>query len=372
VEPIPLMDLARQDAPLREAIRAAIDRVVESGRFVLGEEVERFEREMAGYVGVAHAVGVGSGLDALRLALEALGIGPGDEVIVPANTYVSTALAVSALGARPVLVDALEDTGLIDPALAERAVTARTRAIVPVHLYGQAADMDRLGALARAHGLAVVEDAAQAHGARFRGRSCGSLGRAGCFSFYPSKNLGAYGDGGMVVTDDAELAERVRWLRNVGQPRKNEHAIRGVNSRLDAIQAAVLSVKLPHLDEWNGRRAVHARRYAALLAGSSVTALGLDPRCAHVFHLYVVRSGRRDALRALLEAHGVETGIHYPAPVHLLAAYRDLGHGPGAFPVAERLAREVLSLPMSAGLSAEHVERVAAAVRRFSRPERDG
>jgi dTDP-4-amino-4,6-dideoxygalactose transaminase len=373
VERIPLVDLGAQYAVIKDTVRAAIDRVLDGGRFVLGEAVTQFENEMAAYLSVKHAIGVGSGFDALRLALTAVGVTQGSEVILPANTYIATALAVSAIGARPVLVDCTEDTYEMNPALIERAITRRTRAIVPVHLYGQAADMAAITALAEAHGrLAVVEDAAQAHGARFERRFCGAMGQAGCFSFYPSKNLGAYGDGGMVVTDDDEVAERVRRLGNYGQRAKGEHVLRGVNSRLDSVQAAVLSVKLPHLDEWNRLRAAHAARYSELLAGPGVVVPVLDRRAEHVFHLYVVRSGARDALRAHLASGGIETGIHYSTPIHLQPTYRDLGYRPGAFPVTEGTAREIVSLPMFAELSGAQVDRVADAVATFSLAQRPG
>jgi dTDP-4-amino-4,6-dideoxygalactose transaminase len=364
--PIPLVDLVAQYRGIRDEVRAAIDGVLETGQFILGEQVARFERAAAAHVGVAHAIGVGSGFDALRLALAAAGVGAGAEVIVPANTFIGTALAVSAVGARPVLVDSDEDTYTIDPARIAAAVTARTRAIIPVHLYGQAADMDAVEAIARDHGLEVIEDAAQAHGARTRGRPCGGLGRAGCFSFYPSKNLGAYGDGGLVTTDDGALAARVRELRDYGQSSKGEHAVKGINSRLDALQAAVLGVKLVHLDAWNARRAAHAARYRARLDGAPVVLPGSDPRAQHVFHLYVVRSRARDGLRAHLLSLGIQTGVHYPAPVHLHPAYRDLGYPEGAFPVAERCSREVLSLPMYPELTDGLIDRVADAVLAFT------
>jgi dTDP-4-amino-4,6-dideoxygalactose transaminase len=370
VERIPLVDLRAQYALLKPEIGAAIEGVLDSARFILGDAVASFEQGMAAYLSVKHAIGVGSGYDALCLALRAVGVTADSEVILPANTYIATALAVSAIGARPVLVDCEAQTYQVDPALVEPAITSRTKAIIPVHLYGQPADMDAIGAVARAHALPIVEDAAQAHGARFADRACGSLGRAGCFSFYPSKNLGAYGDGGMVVTDDDEVAERMRQLRNYGQRERNDHVLRGVNSRLDSLQAAVLGVKLRHLDQWNGRRAAHAARYSELLAGRGVLVPTIGRGRSHVFHLYVVRSDSRDALRAHLAASGIETGIHYPTPIHLQPAYRDLGYRRGAFPVAEQMSREVLSLPMFPELSPAQIERVAASLAAFTRAPR--
>jgi dTDP-4-amino-4,6-dideoxygalactose transaminase len=328
--------------------------------------VEAFERAFAAFTGAAHAIGVSSGLDALRLTLLALDIGPGDEVILPANTYIATALAVSAAGARPVLVDCDPHTYLLDPAGVEPAVTGRTRAVIPVHLTGQAVDMDPILAIAARHGLHVVEDAAQAHGAAYKGRPCGSIGTMGCFSFYPSKNLGAYGDGGMVTTNDAELAGRVRRLRDYGQDGKYHHVAKGLNARLDTIQAAILLVKLARLPAWNTARSRHAATYRRLLDGlDGLRFQRQAPWSTHVHHLLVVESDDRDALRDQLAAAGVETGIHYPVPIHLQPAYADLGHRRGAFPNAERLAEQVLSLPMYPELTTGQVESVAAAVRQY-------
>jgi dTDP-4-amino-4,6-dideoxygalactose transaminase len=359
---IPLVDLGAQYRAIREEVHAAMDAVLESSQFILGEALAEFERATADFLGVRHAIGVGTGFDALRLALEAAAIGAGAEVILPANTYVATALAVAAVGARPVLVDCRADTYAIDPELIPGAITPRTRAIIPVHLYGQSADMDAVLEVARANRLDVIEDAAQAHGARFRGRACGSMGRAGCFSFYPSKNLGAYGDGGLIATDDDDLAARARALGNYGQAVKGEHAVKGVNSRLDTLQAAVLAVKLRHLDDWNARRSACARRYDERLAGHGIGLPITDPRTRHVFHLYVVRVPRRDAVRAHLAHLGIQTGVHYPAPVHLVPAFAELGCGRGTFPVAERASREILSLPMYAELTDAQIERVARGV----------
>ena len=366
MDPVPFVDLAVQYRDLAHEIRPALDEVLGGAHFILGEAVTRFEQEFAAYLGARHAVGVGTGLDALRLALVGLGIGPGDEVILPANTFIATAFAVSAVGAHPVPVDCCEGTHQIDPTRIPPAITSRTRAVIPVHLYGHPADMDRIRPIAEAHGLAVIEDAAQAHGARLNGRACGTFGHAGCFSFYPGKNLGAYGDGGMVVTEDAALADRLRQLRNYGQRDKHEHVVVGTNSRLDSLQAAVLSVKLRHLEKWNARRAAHAARYAALLPADGLVLPAALPGATHVFHLYVLRTRAREALRAHLQQAGIQTGVHYPVPIHLQPAYADLGYGPGSFPVAERLAREVLSLPMFPELTEDQLQRVSTAIRAFA------
>jgi dTDP-4-amino-4,6-dideoxygalactose transaminase len=363
---IPLVDLKAQYQSIREEVRIEIDQVLDSGQYILGDAVYRFEQEFATYLKVKHAVGVGSGLDALRFALEAAGIGRGDEVIIPANTFIATALAISAMGARPQLVDCRDDTYEIDTQLIESAITPHTKAIMPVHLYGQSADMTAIVEIARNHSLEVIEDAAQAHGTRFLNQRCGTFGRASCFSFYPGKNLGAYGDGGMVVTDDDQLAERVRRLRNYGQSAKYVHVERGINSRLDSVQAAVLSVKLRRLDVWNELRASHSARYSHMLADCGVNVPTTDPRSTHIFHLYVIRSPLRDELQRTLGSLGIQTGIHYPIPIHLQQPYWDLGLKEGAFPVTERCAREILSLPMFPELSAEQIDRVVEAVASFA------
>jgi dTDP-4-amino-4,6-dideoxygalactose transaminase len=337
--------------------------VTATASYILGEPVARFERAFADFVEAEHAVGVGSGLDALRLALVGLGIGPGDEVILPANTYIATALAVSEVGAAPVLVDCDPHTYMVDPEQADRAVTRRTKALLPVHLAGQAADMAPLIKVAERHRLKIVEDAAQAHGARYAGRPCGAIGDVACFSFYPGKNLGAYGDGGMVTTNDAEVAEEIRRLRNYGERRKYEHVVRGVNSRLDALQAAFLSVKLRHLPGWNEARARHADAYAAALDGVGDLVLqGRVPRSTHVYHLFVVETEQRDALSDHLARTGVRTGIHYPTPIHLQPAYADLGLGPGSFPESERLAERMLSLPMFPELTDDQIATVVGSI----------
>jgi dTDP-4-amino-4,6-dideoxygalactose transaminase len=359
---IPFLDLRSAYLELREDLDAACRRVMDSGIFILGPEVEAFEREFAEYCGARHCLGVGNGLDALTLILRGYGCGPGDEVIVPSNTFIATWLAVSAAGARPVPVEPDPATFNLHPDRIESAITRRTRAIVPVHLYGLPADMDAINAVARPRGLKVVEDAAQAHGARYRGRRAGTLGDAAAFSFYPAKNLGAFGDGGAVVTNDAQLAERVAVLRNYGSRTRYEHGSRGCNSRLDEIQAALLRVRLRHLDRWNERRRARARLYLSLLPAPSLTLPHEPPQTEHVWHLFVVRTPRRDALQSFLEARGAGTHIHYPVPPHLQPAYRDLGLQAGALPVSEAIHREVLSLPMGPHLSEEEVRRVARAV----------
>ena len=361
--PIPLTDLAAQYQSIAGEIMSAIEEVLRKGDIILGHAVTRFEEEFAAYVGSAHAVGVGSGLEALRLSLMALDIRAGDEVILPANTYIATALAVSAVGAVPILVDCHADTYQIDVTAIEAAITERTKAIIPVHLYGHPADLESVLKLARIHRLAVVEDAAQATGALLNGRFCGTMGQAGCFSFYPAKNLGAYGDGGVVVTQDAGLAQRLRELRNYGQRTKNLHTVKGVNSRLDTVQAAILRVKLRYLDRWNEQRIAHASRYRALLSKDSVILPDTQPGMKHVYHLFVVRTSERDRLRTHLENQGIQTGIHYPIPIHLQPAYAELGLPSGTFPVAERLAQEILSLPMYPELTETQLQRVTTAVR---------
>jgi dTDP-4-amino-4,6-dideoxygalactose transaminase len=365
-ETIPFVDLVVQYVSIAEEIDGAFREVTHSAEYILGRRVERFEAEFAEFVDSQFAVGVGSGLDALRLGLLALGIGPGDEVILPANTYIATALAVSEIGAEVVLVDCDPRTYNIDPQAVEAAITARTKVLLPVHFAGQPAAMGSLEALAAKHDLQLVEDAAQAHGARYENRPCGSIGDVACFSFYPGKNLGAYGDGGMVTTSASDAVERTRLLRNYGERRKYEHVVKGVNSRLDGLQAAFLTVKLRHLADWNEARRRHADAYTEQLEG--VGDLVLQERAVdstHVYHLFIVETGQRDALREHLTSRGVQTGIHYPAPIHLQEAYRDLGLGPGSFPHAERLARSSLSLPMFPELTPQQLESVTSHVRDF-------
>jgi len=359
---VPFLDLRDAYLELAPELEAVFLRVMDSGWYMLGPEVEAFEREFAAYCGARFCVGVGNGLDALHLILRAWGIGPGDEVIVPANTYIATWLAVSYSGARPVPVEPDPRTYNLDPQRLETAISMRTRAILPVHLYGLPADMDPIRAVARQHGLKVIEDAAQAHGARYRGRRPGALGDAAAFSFYPTKNLGAFGDGGAVVTDDPELAGRIAALRNYGSRRKHENEIKGYNSRLDELHAALLRVRLRHLDEWTERRRARARLYLSLLSGLPLT-LPHEPTWAeHAWHLFVIRTTQREALQSLLNARGVGTLIHYPIPPHLQPAYEELGLRAGALPVTEAIHREVLSLPIGPHLSEQQVRYAAAAV----------
>ncbi|WP_306120535.1 MULTISPECIES: DegT/DnrJ/EryC1/StrS family aminotransferase [unclassified Roseitalea] len=350
---IPFLDLHAGYAELQPEIDAAVARVLDSGCYIGGEDVAGFEAEWAAYCSAAHCVGTGNGLDALILSLRACGIGPGDGVIVPSNTYIATWLAVSAVGATLQPVETDPATHNIDPARIAAAVTPETRAIMPVHLYGQPADLDPILEIARAHDLRVIEDAAQAHGARYKGRRIGAHGDAVCWSFYPGKNLGAMGDAGAVTTDDPEIAARVRRLGNYGSDRKYVNVERGVNSRLDPLQAAILRVKLAHLDEWTERRRALAAAYAEALEGTGLTLPQVPKWAEPAWHLYVVRSPERDALQARLTEAGVGTLIHYPIPPHMQEAYADLGLAPDSLPMAKQLAGEVLSLPMGPHLEPE-------------------
>ena len=359
---IPFLDLKTPYLQLQPELDEAYRRVMTSGWYILGPEVEAFEREFAGYCGVEHCVGVGNGLDALHLILRAMDIGPGDEVIVPSNTYIASWLAVSYAGATPVPVEPDQDSCNLDPALVEAALTPRTKAIMAVHLYGQPADLDPIRALARSRGLRVIEDAAQAHGARYRGARAGSLGDAAGFSFYPGKNLGAMGDGGAVTTNDAQLAERVRVLRNYGSRVKYQNDCQGYNSRLDELQAAFLRVKLRHLDRWNQEREALAARYSQALADADLRLPGVIAAAQPVWHLYVVRTARRELLTQALDRHGIGWLIHYPIPPHRQQAYRD-EFAQASFPVAEAMAGELLSLPIGPFLAADQVELVARVVK---------
>ncbi len=360
---IPFLEVGATYQELRGELDAAVARVLNSGWYLLGDEITQFEREFADYVGVKHCIGMGNGLDALQIGLRALGIEPGDEVIVPSNTYIATWLAVTYAGGRPVPVEPDPQTYNLDPTLVEAAITPRTKAILPVHLYGQPADMGPLLAIARDRGLAVLEDAAQAHGARYHERQVGALGHASAWSFYPGKNLGAFGDGGALTTDDDAVADRARLLRNYGSRVKYVHEVQGFNSRLDEIQAAILRVKLPYLAAWNERRQAIAATYSASLADTGLILPTVPAWAEPVWHLYVVRTPHRDLLRERLTQRGIGVQIHYPIPPHLQEAYRELGLREGAFPISEQLHREVLSLPIGPHLSADDVAQVVSAVR---------
>jgi dTDP-4-amino-4,6-dideoxygalactose transaminase len=361
---VPLLDLQAQNGPLRGEILAALARVADSQRFIGGPEVEGFEREIAAHLGVAHAVGLSSGTDALLVALMALGIGPGDEVITPTFSFFATAGCVSRLGAAPRFVDIDPVTYNLDPAAVEAAITPCTKAIMPVHLYGQCADMDPLLDLAKRAGVAIIEDAAQAIGASYKGRQAGTMGSAGCFSFFPSKNLGAFGDAGLLTTNDEALAREVRLLRNHGAEPKYFHTRIGGNFRLDALQAAVLRVKLPHLESWTDARRVNADRYDRLFAERDA-GVGLPARAdgrRHIFNQYVIRVAGRDALRAALDAHGIGTEVYYPVPFHLQECFAPLGYRAGDFPVAEAAAADVLALPIYGELTEAQQREVVDAV----------
>lgn len=361
---IPFLDLNRQHAPIADELQQAMADVLRSGWFIQGEQLEAFEQEFAQYCGVSHCVGVGNGLDALVLLLKAYGIGPGDEVIVPSNTFIATWLAVTGVGATVVPVEPDEHTHNLSPKLIGACLTSRTRCIMPVHLYGQPADMEPIMDLAQRHGLIVIEDNAQAQGALYKGRPTGSLGHAAATSFYPGKNLGALGDGGAVMTNDPDIARKVRLLRNYGSEKKYEHKVIGCNSRLDEMQAAILRVKLKRLDEWNGERRRLASLYDRLLPPDMVIRPFVPVWGQPVWHLYVIRSTKRDALQAYLSEQGVQTVIHYPVPPHLQPCYAD--QMPGVrYPVAERLSKEILSLPIYPGLGNDEVGRVARVIKDF-------
>jgi dTDP-4-amino-4,6-dideoxygalactose transaminase len=359
---IPFVDLRTQYLSIKAEVDAAIQGVLDSCQFTLGAEVAAFEEEFAAFCGRRYGIGVNTGTSALHLALLAAGVGPGDEVITSPFTFVATAAAIHYTGAQPVFVDIDPETYTLDPAKLEAAITLRTRAVIPVHLYGQTVDMAPVLHIARAHGLAVVEDACQAHGAEHQGRRAGSLGELGCFSFYPGKNLGAYGEGGMVVTDDPELARQIRMLRDWGAETKYHHLLKGYNYRLETLQAAVLRVKLRRLEAWTEARREAARRYGALLAEGPIAPPVERSYARHVYHVYAIRTDARAQLQAVLAARGVQTGIHYPTPIHLLPAYADLGHAMGDFPHAELAAAQELSLPMYPELEGDAQARVVEAL----------
>jgi dTDP-4-amino-4,6-dideoxygalactose transaminase len=361
---VPFLDLKSHHAPMLDEINSAIQDVIESGAFAGGPFVTRFEEDFAAYCDSRYAIGVGSGTDALWLALLALGVGPGDEVITVPNTFMATAEAITFSGAIPVFVDVDEGTYTMDPIALANAITVRTKAIIPVHLFGQPADMDPILEIARQHGLFVIEDAAQAHGAEYKGRKVGTLGDAACFSFYPGKNLGAFGEAGAVVTDNLELQERIQILRDHGQVRKYHHPLVGWNGRMDGIQAAVLRIKLRHLEKGNQLRRAHASRYDRALGGmESVVVPRQAAYARHVYHVYAIRIQDRDEVMQFLTEERIGCGIHYPVPIHLQGAYRGLGYEQGAFPIAERCAMEFLSLPMFPELTPEQVDNVIQGVK---------
>ncbi|MEQ1572690.1 MAG: DegT/DnrJ/EryC1/StrS family aminotransferase [Vicinamibacterales bacterium] len=360
---IPYADLQAQYRGLKPEIDDAVLRVLDSAQFILGPEVSAFEREFADYCGAAEAIAVNTGTSALHLSLLAAGIGAGDEVITVPFTFVATAAAIVYAGARPVFVDIDPVTFTMDPARIEAAISGRTKAIMPVHLYGQAADMEPILEIARRRNLRVIEDAAQAHGAEYRGRRCGSIGDIAGFSFYPGKNLGAYGEGGAVVTNDRDLARTVRVLRNWGEEKRYEHRLKGYNYRMDGIQGAILRVKLRHLEAWTQARQTRAALYDRLLEGADVTRPLSRPWNRHVYHVYAIRTTGRARIQEALTAHGIQYGVHYPIPLHLQEAHRDLGYAAGDFPVAEAAARAVLSLPIFPEMTDAQVETVSAVVR---------
>jgi dTDP-4-amino-4,6-dideoxygalactose transaminase len=362
---IPFVDLKAQHQPIEAEVLAAMSKVIRQTNFILGEEVKTFEEQFAQYCERQFAVGMDNGLSGLKLAMRAFDIGEGDEVIIPANTFVATAAAITFVGAKPVLVDIKAGTYNIDPDKIEAAITPRTRAIIPVHLYGIPADMDRIMEIANRHNLVVIEDTCQAHGAYYKGRRAGSFGHAAAFSFYPAKNLGCAGDGGAAVTNDAEAADKMRALRNCGSKEKYYHIYEPYNHRLDTIQAAILSVKLPHLDGWNAARGVHARLYNELLADTDYVTPIVPEDTVPVWHLYVIRTDYRDELQKFLGARGIGTAIHYPVPVHMQPFYAELGYKQGDFPVTEEYAPKILSLPMYAEMTEAMVREVVDALKEF-------
>jgi len=364
---VPFLNLKAQYDLIAQEVEQSLKEVFLSCAFSGGPYVERFEEEYAAFCGCKWAVGVGSGTEALWLALVGFGVSAGDEVITTPNSFIATAEAITLCGANPVFVDVNDNSFTMDPALLERAITPRTKVIIPVHLFGQTADMDAIVAIAHKHGIAVLEDACQAHGAEYKGRRAGSLSDAGCFSFYPGKNLGAYGEAGCVVTGDKQLANRIKMLRDHGQSRKYHHEVVGVNGRMDGIQAAILSVKLKHLNTWNSLRRAHASYYQKLLLNVPAVSLPKEmPYARHIYHVYAVRSTERERLRHALTASGIECGVHYPVPIHLQEAYAARREGAGSFPVAEVCAKELLSLPMFPELTEDQVVYVSSEIERIS------
>lgn len=362
---IAFVDLYKQYREIKPEIDQAIKEVIYSSEFILGKECELFEKEFAKFCGVKYGVGVNSGLSALELGLRAVEIGQGDEVILPVNSFIGSAMAVTVTGAKPVLVDCREDTFNIDVREAEKAITSKTRAIMPVHLYGQIADIEGVLNLAKKYNLLVIEDAAQAHGASFRGKLAGSFGELGAYSFYPGKNLGAYGDGGIVVTNKKAVAEKLKIMRNHGQIKKNYHIMLGWNNRLDNLQAAILRVKLKKLSHWNARRLANAKLYNKYLASVPVITPQIFPYYGHIFHLYVIRVKRRNQLARYLQFQGIDTSLHYPTPIHLQPVYKDLDYTRGSFPIAEKLSKEILSLPMFPQLKESEISYICKKIAEF-------
>jgi dTDP-4-amino-4,6-dideoxygalactose transaminase len=360
---IPFVDLKLLHSEIKEELRDVFDRVLNESTFVLGPEVQRFEQEFAAYVGTTHCVAVNTGTAAIQLALAALGIGSGDEVITVPHTFIATAEAITAVGARPVFIDIDPVSFTMNPALLEAAISSKTRAIIPVHIYGQVADMDRILEIANLHGIPVVEDACQAHGAEYKGRKAGAFGIAGCFSFYPGKNLGACGEGGAVTTDDGDLAQRIRLWRDHGSSKRYEHIFPGLNMRMDGLQGGILSVKLKYLDRWNNQRRQAAAAYDKAFVDTDIEIPNEMDYGHHVYHLYVVQTSNRDTLRHQLTDAGIESGLHYPIPLHLQEAYRFLGYKEGDFPVAERVKNRILSLPMYPGIRTQTIERIVSELR---------
>jgi len=364
---VPYLDLKAQYTSIKAEVHAAIEQVLESSQFVLGEQVAAFEREFANYCSSSECIAVNSGTSALHLALLAAGVGPGDEVITVPFTFIASVAAIAYTGARPILIDIESRSFNMDPSAIEAAITPRTKAILPVHLYGQTADMDPIMEVARRHGLIVIEDAAQAHGAKYKGRNAGNIGDIGCFSFYPTKNLGAYGEGGAVTTNNPEYGSKIRILRDWGQDRKYHHALRGFNYRMEGLQGAILRVKLRHLDEWTEKRRAIARYYSGSLADSSLQLPAEMPWAKHVYHVYTIRAEDRDTLKSELESQGIQSAVHYAIPAHLQPAFSDLGYSRGAFPQAETAADRVLSLPIYPELSATQAEAVIHGVKQAAR-----
>ena len=363
---VPFLDLKQQYLTIKDEILSAVANVFESTQFVLGKEVAAFEEEFAAFCGVRHGIAVNTGTSALHLSLIAAGVGPGDEVITVPCTFVATVAAITYAGATPVFVDVDPVTYTMDPAQIEAAITPMTKAILPVHLYGNPSEMDTILEIARRHSLTVIEDACQAHGAEYKGRRCGSMGEMGCFSFYPGKNLGAYGEGGLITTNNSELARKLRMLRDWGAEKKYEHVLKGFNYRMEGVQGAILRVKLKYLEQWTEARRAHAAAYGTLLSENGLTLPTELPGNRHVYHVYAVLTSRRKELMDSLNSQGVQTGIHYPFPVHLLPAYSDLNYSAGQFPVSENIASQELSLPMFPEMTDSQIQAVGQAVAEFN------